>query len=1042
MLLFDDSVRNLYGPILSRHAIDEPSSFARMMGNNIRAKVCHFVRARFFATYHHLSIHNNLNDACILFNRCFEQMARLTQPENHWIKPVYSTLEEKFQADIKYTSEVFYRIYQQLPVYKILIHHLHFQSQMQTDLQDFISQMPMTIEFRHFQTQLSNRENDHLPLVILRKLFASFEFLRMTSFVYDLSRFYLLLHRTYTQLIEADEFYQLTLHEFCERGQKFHSDSWKHVDIVRKGIEAINAYHRFTNGAIQPGACNETEQFSSISLDSPISYLLTTDDFDEGDLIMRILRFASNINRSFPLESFIFSVLIDYHNSILDLLEQEIDDNSPFKPLIDQLTRRQLSIIQIVENTTGVITFNEEDYSHIQRLSQAALEIQDQHFPNSNTPLHFNFLYIQSNIIRSHLLFSRIHYHHIHKKYQYSIPQSTMKKTSMWIPIPLLQYKSLFELNINRIPLIASNLFKNIVEEQKQIRTSLLSLPQSIRFEITSIDGFRRELIWPRADLHRKLKTILLQNNTDSNEMVIVDQNQILVDFSHGDMNPSLSYLSSKYHIIPKTSLIAVILQFESNEMEFFVTATCRISSIIHYFFIKHQPAISASNEIFLSFFDEMGSCIDEDRTIEQLYRHDHRNTARIRVLKSNDDINHLLEINLTSAERGICFFLETHSFSDLIVLLDAQHKLCHPMTQVNQIQLWINTMDATVESCSFYDRIRKILLNEDHLLGDVSSTIDVISKKETMIVTLSYKTTQQSIRVLQSSSIADLLHNEYYLKSLNISIPMINRIFIRKNCGQDQILTEKDLKQRIKNDMSIPNEEIYFQITKSIEIYQYDSNQLISKIIFNENITIEQVRQMTINGDETYQYLASTSSHLVFASDEKLINLTDTKLILLRESETYVIDIGEMHQRFSISATIADVYKQNRNSLDGEYLIFDEVFILAQETPLRYFRSIPSPIRFTLSTREFEANVTIVRADAKDFSVNFQCSPSIDMHRLAQLASQLFNVDEKLYRLFALNGAPIDHSLLLLKYAEIGDHIQLRLDSKADLKYRVVSEE
>lgn len=128
----------------------------------------------------------------------------------------------------------------------------------------------------------------------------------------------------------------------------------------------------------------------------------------------------------------------------------------------------------------------------------------------------------------------------------------------------------------------------------------------------------------------------------------------------------------------------------------------------------------------------------------------------------------------------------------------------------------------------------------------------------------------------------------------------------------------------------------------------------------------------MVTNGDETYRYLASASSHLIFDSDEKLDNLTETKFTLLKENETCLIDIEGIHQRFSISATIADLYKQNQDRLDGQYLIFDGIFILSQQTPLRYFRSIPSPIRFTLSKKDFEANVTIVCADEKEIFVNF----------------------------------------------------------------------
>ena len=74
------------------------------------------------------------------------------------------------------------------------------------------------------------------------------------------------------------------------------------------------------------------------------------------------------------------SVLIDYHNNLWSLLEQEVNngDNQAFgslKSLVNNLTSKEVSIVQIIRDDTGVITLTETDCSWIEDLSRAALLI-------------------------------------------------------------------------------------------------------------------------------------------------------------------------------------------------------------------------------------------------------------------------------------------------------------------------------------------------------------------------------------------------------------------------------------------------------------------------------------------------------------------------------------------------------------------------------------------------------------------------------------------------------------------------------------------
>ena len=168
---------------------------------------------------------------------------------------------------------------------------------MQKNLQDYVSQMPVLIQFIDFKTELCNPKNSQLSLNILRTILDSFDFLKMTHLIYDLTQFYLLLHQTYTQLIEREEFSVITLQELYQRGEKnstqsnFSHQNNQHLLIIENGIKAVNAYHSFADGLIRPGACDETQRFTTILIDTLIHYLVTTENHDEGDIIMRILRY-------------------------------------------------------------------------------------------------------------------------------------------------------------------------------------------------------------------------------------------------------------------------------------------------------------------------------------------------------------------------------------------------------------------------------------------------------------------------------------------------------------------------------------------------------------------------------------------------------------------------------------------------------------------------------------------------------------------------------------------------------------------------------
>ena len=295
MLLYESSINNLYHPILSKYATDRTARDEHIIEENLRGKICYFVCTRLLSSNIFLKLQSNQDDACLLFNRCFELFAQYSRQldQNSWIKPFYKTNNEKIDAEKEFQNKIFYSTHQKLIDYKKIIDKVQSQSPLQARLQDYISHIPFLVEINHFKIELCNPELTRLPLTILQRFLHSFEFLKMTRYIYALSQFHVLLHRTFTQLIEQDEFHQITLKQLYERASnrwRLHNEQNKYYTIIENGIEAVNAYHTFTNGQIQPGPCDISQRFETISMETSISYLVETENYEDANIVMRILR--------------------------------------------------------------------------------------------------------------------------------------------------------------------------------------------------------------------------------------------------------------------------------------------------------------------------------------------------------------------------------------------------------------------------------------------------------------------------------------------------------------------------------------------------------------------------------------------------------------------------------------------------------------------------------------------------------------------------------------------------------------------------------
>ncbi|CAF4446740.1 unnamed protein product, partial [Rotaria sp. Silwood2] len=546
-----------------------------------------------------------------------------------------------------------------------------------------------------------------------------------------------------------------------------------------------------------------------------------------------------------------------------------------------------------------------------------------------------------------------------------------------------LEYSSLFELHIKFVPLTLSNLFEEIHKQCQEVQTQVIPVTKAQRFVITHPDGKVHTYLWKSENLFEKLRNLFDKEKYDINTFVVVDKNEIFIDFTN--RNIQLQYeISLEYFIIEKILLFSIQFNYQRKLFEYFATSKSNISIIINRFINDNNIKLS-SNNIYLCFFDQHGKSID-DRTIADVTNQiDHldNKTISITVTQEDNQTSMLCEVTLRTKQ-------------------NTEHtSLFHPTTKWQQIEQWlknfIQLIDSPVKEFAFFDKEQKTIIDENQSICSTieqtkSAIIDGISRDITTNVTFSYENNSVLIYALKSMRICHVLNNERLLRQLHL-------IDISPN---DCVLVLGEI-----------NEQHIFQLTQaSIDIYKY---------------------------------LASNYSKKILDYNEKLSNLIDTKFILVKEYETCLVSIEkpktsqlididdenkEIHQRFTIFATIGDICRENQIDIDHQNLLYSEDFVASIETQLICFSSI-SPIRFTLINGNLPITVIIVNMEDQQ-SIKFYCSLTITVKRLSFIACQLFGLNRNYYRLMQVDCLLDDEEVSLDDIDSTMSQFQFQLISTA----------
>ncbi|CAF4638079.1 unnamed protein product, partial [Rotaria sp. Silwood2] len=140
----------------------------------------------------------------------------------------------------------------------------------------------------------------------------------------------------------------------------------------------------------------------------------------------------------------------------------------------------------------------------------------------------------------------------------------------------------------------------------------------------------------------------------------------------------------------------------------------------------------------------------------------------------------------------------------------------------------------------------------------------------------------------------------------------------------------------------------------------------------------------------------------------------------------------NKQYQRFTISATIADINKENQLDILHQYLLCSNDFVPSTDIQLLSLQ-LESSIQFTVIDQNLPVLV-IIQNDKENKSIQFNCRLSITIKRICEIACQLFNINNKDYY-FNMNDITLnDDDISLQDIDENMTQIQFQMISKTSM--------
>ena len=194
---------------------------------------------------------------------------------------------------------------------------------------------------------------------------------------------------------------------------------------------------------------------------------------------------------------------------------------------------------------------------------------------------------------------------------------------------------------IKSVPLTSSLFANKIHEQQEQIEESFT---KARRFTINFPDGRSQGYIWRCERLYEQLRRIFDENEYDSNNFIVVDNNQIFIDFTNNNRLPHR--LTPQYYIIQRDLLISIHFYYRNNSYQYLITPNCETTDIIDHFMGENNVQLTSS-DVYFCFFDKFGKTIEGGKMNEILKVNNNSLPFQVTVEEMASSTSTLCEITI-----------------------------------------------------------------------------------------------------------------------------------------------------------------------------------------------------------------------------------------------------------------------------------------------------------------------------------------------------------------------------------------------------------
>ncbi|CAF4327903.1 unnamed protein product [Rotaria socialis] len=748
------------------------------------------------------------------------------------------------------------------------------------------------------------------------------------------------------------------------------------------------------------------------------------------------------------------------------MLKTEIHDHGdalglgPLKDITSEFLQREISILQIVAENMGVITLNELDCQWIEQLSLASLENENDYFLKQNSPLKFNFLYVQAYLIRAYLLYCRINYQYIKGKYQCyakrKIPITTNGgeidndniNTDM-DPERLLidEWNHLDEKNLDQLH-NELKFFQRIMDVLENSAENYSSMKLSAFIRNTNYDHRFTEQFeqyrvqdFPLSQIRNVYR--LYEKSMNQFQHAFINISHLFRVPIDKKLSDDLNRMLDRSFILFDDRAMKDELQGKIRTITEFPDDLKNVEDLLagqwSQYFVDTCQHLCIENGILALLPREM-KC--ENYVSLCLKRIDLQSRLQERTIdieeKPNDLWSARLDISDTSQSNENSFqvfrnknddFLQMDANAIPSVGLSFLSTFSHPTGPIDWLDMLDNVIVATEPSKPLHSLSHSISYKSLFQLkiSFVSLSPSVLfenSRAQAEKSTL--KTARFSLIFLD-----DILINNIYRSDdkTSIDVQILLRNKDEKTCCEVTMITEQD---GTRNQ--------YFNATttwKQISSWSKILNGNVETPIDNYNFWNVEQRNL-IDEDQT---ISSTLDQVESTDVDVIVNEQQTCLVSIQESNDPLIIVDDdtmKNQHYLTDATVNAIYKQNKNIHHDQCLVYNHDYVPARETPLSALLSTrSSPIEFTLSRQKFEANATVT-CDEQKIGIGFRCEPSMTLGCVQELACQLWKLNKRLYRLTLAGGSNIDEEYSLEDTDEAINDLRLNLISIADVKCKI----